>query len=125
MQRLVLSLNRVVERFVPEHTKDETLPFASYDQNDLENETSLEGGKTPGDNRHGSILYSDCAKIEKHRRDTVTGIEKPTISAWDAGWNVSNAIQVSILSLACPCVLENAKTAKYCGHYNYLFLFSF
>ena len=68
---------------------DETLPFAQVDELNENNEiNSCDGSEV--DLNEGDNL--------DERRNTIREIKKPTISAWDAGWNVSNAIQVSCLT---------------------------
>ena len=95
MQNIASSLSNLLWRFKSDHTKDETVPFANYDQNDPKIEAQKKEDENLNENKPPLNLPKfDSAKKEKRRRDTVTGIEKPTISAWDAGWNVSNAIQV-------------------------------
>lgn len=68
---------------------DETLPFAQVDElNENTEINSCDGSEV--DLNEGDNL--------DERRNTICEIKKPTISAWDAGWNVSNAIQVSCLT---------------------------
>ena len=78
--------------------KDETVPFAQNNHGEFCHEAGdFDTGKSMNNNHVEEISLQKPKRREMLRRDTVTGIEKPTISAWDAGWNVSNAIQVRFL----------------------------
>ena len=66
---------------------DEVIPFAQVGVIKEGSDFQLNKAKTCQE----SLVEKNASK---ERRNTVCGIEKATISAWDAGWNVSNAIQV-------------------------------
>uniref|UniRef100_H2ZJK5 Vesicular inhibitory amino acid transporter n=1 Tax=Ciona savignyi TaxID=51511 RepID=H2ZJK5_CIOSA len=80
----------IVDRFTSKiamfnSTRDEKIQFAhSCDQPT----TSSDAGNLP---KSGSASCNGLSKCGQDR--STAGVDKPKITAWDAGWNVSNAIQ--------------------------------
>ena len=88
------NLGQLFSRYKSNIGKDEAIPFAQHDQAGFVCESAAMDDKKLNDEGLKIFAEVNGDQRQKRRRDTVTGIEKPTISSWDAGWNVSNAIQV-------------------------------